>query len=1183
MKYIIPNLILLLATLGLGAIALAQHHRGVYAPLAAWWRGASRLMRGLVLALVLTAVAYGSDKILGGHIGEGMRMLGGAVASLCTNVFTTAERQTGYAASAVRTNETHDLEMPAEGQMAERIARRGAHNDGFYFFDAYTNRLAHDGLDLGKPVWVHTDGTLTVRSPAPGLPIQELAQTAAYSNITVYAPLQSSYGFLPAGKWPDFMPSLIWTATTDRGSRVVTWEGARLDRDVAQPVSFQAEFHESGEVTYRYDTFPTNGVATGVFRNGAALVFSGSDSQADFQGFLGFQDTPGYSALRPSDITSLTLAYIGDLGDGSGDMDNDGLTDWEEVKRHHTDPREADTDGDGIPDGEDTDPRDWDADGDGVPDGEDPDDWGDNPTLGDNAGVTNVVISVVKGMARPVRGGNGGGRQSGILEISGVRIPLFQGDSIALSLPTGIYIPYSLHIIDELPVELNIDFLGDGGLWCDKPDLFSGETFSSSTTGRIALPTLSLYMTPSGLSRCVHEHPGYRDFTVALAPMAWDLASASATITGFEQTGGLLRLSVADDPTSVAYGTVTLDAPWLKRGSLEASASIHRCEYDDHSDMCPLCDQGHDGRNHDTSGVNIDIAKNEYCVLRGAVSPVLVSLSGDSDTPADWSISPQDGSAKLFSSPGGEGAYEIGGSSYVWVSAGSNSSYTVTARHTEASDVFDTATVRPVEVSLQLLWETRNKANQIFNPTPKDDDTGNLAVLEKEGDCSYAAPRNNLYVVANPSNETFDITAHLNVTPSSLADKVVCKAFSATGPIDGSDTELDGENKAVMEIPSPTTAQTVSYSIRAGIEMDGESGISHDETVGLEVYRTTNDVPKYAVLRGITGAQYQWHYNEAHFLVHLLGNAPPAEIAVHSRSFLALFMYLGDLESIVATYRPTSHRTIPFSAFANGTDFAEWLTHNSGAGFNEFGVTNIIEFIWDENTEVAQFMAQRTPFAPKTYLPSYQSGSLPPPTPSFDPVYQLTQTGGRLLDFYNAVIRSTAEDLLSTATNGAILTFPLGGGWYEMPCSNAPSLFASESPEWVAPSTQCVGVDDHHGGFSALYEQNTSGTTAFYDYDAFGTVGRGRIINPRYQFTVTKMEYVWPFPAEYKVTSINFSCDIQDLYDFNYEDSALSSHGAALQIGYANGNNPSSRNYGKLYRHKISINATYRNPFSLYP
>ena len=129
MKHILPALILALATLGVARAAYSLWRQGALAPVLNWWRGASRLMRGLVLALVLTAVAYGSDKILGAHIGEGMRMLGGTVASLCTNVFTSAERQTGYAASDVRTNETHDLTMPADAQMAESIARRGAHRN----------------------------------------------------------------------------------------------------------------------------------------------------------------------------------------------------------------------------------------------------------------------------------------------------------------------------------------------------------------------------------------------------------------------------------------------------------------------------------------------------------------------------------------------------------------------------------------------------------------------------------------------------------------------------------------------------------------------------------------------------------------------------------------------------------------------------------------------------------------------------------------------------------------------------------------------------------------------------------------------------------------------------------------------------------------------------------------------
>ena len=467
MKHLFPNLILLLAALGVVAIARAQHRRDVYAPLAAWWRGASRLMRGLVLALVLTAVAYGSDKILGGHIGEGMRTLGGAVASLCTNVFTTAERQTGYAASAVRTNETHDLAMPTEGQMAERIARRGAHNDGFYFFDAYTNRLAHDGLDLGKPVWVHTDGTLTVRSPAPGLPIQELAQTAAYSNITVYAPLQSSYGFLPASKWPDFMPSLIWTATTDRGSRVVTWEGARLDRDVAQPVSFQAEFHDNGEVTYRYDTFPTNGVATGVFRNGAALAFNSADPQS-FREFLGFQDLPEYATLQPFNISTIQLSFIGDLGDGSGDADGDGLTDWEEVKRHHTDPREADTDGDGLMDGYEvqngTDPLNPDSNGDGMPDGWSQEQYAAHRLFNGQEGDRIVTITLQASTPASNRA---------VLRIGDMPILLCETNSWTFSIPTGTVWDVELRT-DGLPVQLALE--AGAGIFADNAE----DVFASS-------------------------------------------------------------------------------------------------------------------------------------------------------------------------------------------------------------------------------------------------------------------------------------------------------------------------------------------------------------------------------------------------------------------------------------------------------------------------------------------------------------------------------------------------------------------------------------------------------------------------------------------------------------------------------------------------------------------------------
>ncbi len=578
MKYIIPNLILLLATLGLVAIARAQQRRGVYAPLVAWWRGASRLMRGLVLALVFTAVAYGSDKILGGHIGEGMRMLGGAVTSLCTNMFTAAERQTGYAASAVRTNEAHDLAMPAEAQMAERIARRGAHNDGFYFFDAYTNRLAHDGLDLGKPVWVHTDGTVTVRSPAPGVPIEELALTAVYSNITVYAPLQSSYGFLPASKWPDFMPSLIWTATTDRGSRVVTWEGARLERDVAQPVSFQAEFHANGEVTYRYNPAQTNFTGIGLYRGGTAQTFALSD----LQDLIDNQD-PHELTTNNLQLTTLRLAYIGDLGDGTGDADEDGLTNWEEIKRYHTDPHLADTDCDGVGDGYEiqnvSDPLNPDSDGDGIPDGTTNEAWSNNVL---RATETNANFSIR--LSAPLPNG-----ETAAFRIADLTLLLDTNEVyLLLSEEVEYQINFAVHgsSLVRLLTEVAVQPQGQRSFptsaeplpaaWhFDDPSAMLDGTPVNSGRATVSIPSLSL-KPASGYSRCVHQGNECR-FTVDMRPNGWNVAKEFADLDGFVlNSEGTISLFLDDG--GFADGTLVLGAGYFRHGSLFLYDSIHSCD-----------------------------------------------------------------------------------------------------------------------------------------------------------------------------------------------------------------------------------------------------------------------------------------------------------------------------------------------------------------------------------------------------------------------------------------------------------------------------------------------------------------------------------------------------------------------------------------------------------------------------
>jgi hypothetical protein len=85
----------------------------------------------------------------------------GHVITLCTNAFNSLEQQTGYSFTEANANEIHNLAMPDNAQLAERIARRGAHQDGFHHFDSFTNRLARAGLDLENPVWIQTDGTIT--------------------------------------------------------------------------------------------------------------------------------------------------------------------------------------------------------------------------------------------------------------------------------------------------------------------------------------------------------------------------------------------------------------------------------------------------------------------------------------------------------------------------------------------------------------------------------------------------------------------------------------------------------------------------------------------------------------------------------------------------------------------------------------------------------------------------------------------------------------------------------------------------------------------------------------------------------------------------------------------------------------------------------------------------------------
>ncbi len=512
------------------------------------------------------------------------RAIGNAIA-LCTNAFNALEQQTGYSFTEAHTNEIHNLAMPDNAQLADSIARRGAHQDGFHHFDSFTNRLARDGLDLENPLWIQTDGTITIRSPSPGIPIEELSLYTTYSNITVYAPLQGSYGFLPGSRWPEFNVSRIWMAVTDRGTRVITWEGALRNRDPAQPVSFQAEFKRNGDIEYHYNPAQTNFTGIGLYRGGTAQTFGLSDL-LDLQDF---QDLSGLTTYHLP-LTTLHLSYIGDLGDGTGDTDDDGLTDWQEIKVHHTDPHLADTDCDGVSDGDEvqngTDPLNPDSDGDGLPDGATPEAWSNN-VLRATAESANFSVTLLE--AVPPDG-------HAALRVGDLTILPSAAGTYWFNLPTNAVNTFSFAsqgcgglLFDAAVVSVppTRGASPDAPYHIEDADGILG-TGRRVDSGKFHVYWPWLRLLPRGGTECLHGFERWRIFDVDAGPMSWaGVPAVAVTLDNLVAQDGGYKLDL--DGEACAAGILTLAGPWLRGGTLSAYAQIHKCNGWGHP-YCNFCD-----------------------------------------------------------------------------------------------------------------------------------------------------------------------------------------------------------------------------------------------------------------------------------------------------------------------------------------------------------------------------------------------------------------------------------------------------------------------------------------------------------------------------------------------------------------------------------------------------------------
>jgi len=179
-----------------------------------------------------------------------------------------------------------------------------------------------------------------------------------------------------------------------------------------------------GALHYKVTKFPPEQTAGAKVNNWTAVIPAGAGLQIalkeglflEFSGGYNYAMTKGLNAVTPTKDDAYWHA-VGGLTfqgeSGSADPDNDGLTndeekqfgtdkhnadtdgdglkDGDEVKKYNTSPTKADTDGDGLKDGEEvltylTDPLKADTDGDGLNDGDEITKYKTNPLKADTDG-----------------------------------------------------------------------------------------------------------------------------------------------------------------------------------------------------------------------------------------------------------------------------------------------------------------------------------------------------------------------------------------------------------------------------------------------------------------------------------------------------------------------------------------------------------------------------------------------------------------------------------------------------------------------------------------------------------------------------------------------------------------------------------------------------------------------------
>jgi len=233
------------------------------------------------------------------------------------------------------------VQEPTTGFSAAQIAARaaivGVGTNEVWQFDLTRQDVTSTNLNIVERWWLRGAAnervTLGCSHPTEGtIAVDTFGRV--WTDEHVYSPLGLQIGLVPEAKWAEIgHESVAWWMVTASNTTVVTWENALLFRETNYPVSVQAEFYDDGRFAYRYDLSSVGAAVSNIF---AQVITS--------EGVEGVSLGGGVTSVR---------GHLLDEIDGRvEDKDEDGVSTYDEIFVYGTDPDLPDTDGDGIPDGD---------------------------------------------------------------------------------------------------------------------------------------------------------------------------------------------------------------------------------------------------------------------------------------------------------------------------------------------------------------------------------------------------------------------------------------------------------------------------------------------------------------------------------------------------------------------------------------------------------------------------------------------------------------------------------------------------------------------------------------------------------------------------------------------------------------------------------------------------------------